>query len=233
MNRGLWIVAVLAALAFAASFYVFHIDYDRLPEKIPTHWDIRGEVDKYTLKQDAWLHFYAVPGLLAFWVFVTWLLPRISPEQFSLDAFKSTYNYLMVLVAVLFAYLHAVILWNALNPSFGFARPFCIGFFLMFALLGNVIGKTRKNFWVGVRTPWTLADDRVWYQTHRLAGWLWVICGVAGILLSLGNNAMLVTAFCIMIAAAVFPVFYSLYLYKSLQRQGKLTPTGNTTAPNP
>src|SRR5580693_3585216 len=102
MTRWVYVSIALAVVALGASVYIFNVDYDQLPEKIPTHWDIHGDVDKFTLKQDAWLHFYAIPGLLFFWVFVTWVLPKASPVQFSVDAFMGTYGYLMALVSCLF-----------------------------------------------------------------------------------------------------------------------------------
>ncbi len=222
MTRWVYVSLVLAVLALGASVYIFQFDYDQLPEKIPTHWNIRGEVDIYTLKQDARLHFYALPGLLFFWVFVTWVLPKISPKQFSVDSFMGIYGYLMALASGLLAYIHGVILWSMLHPATGFTKPFSIGFFLFFALLGNVLGKTRKNFWMGVRTPWTLADDRVWNQTHRLAGWIFVVYGVLGAILALVTDLSPLILICGLPVAALYPVLYSLYLYKRLQREGKL-----------
>ena len=187
-----------------------------MPEKIPTHWDIHGEVDAYTPKEGAWAYFYLMPAGLFVWVAITWVLPKISPEQFSVDSFMDTYGYLMALVSCLFAYMHGVLLWIALHPASGFTTPFSIGFFLMFALLGNVLGKTRKNFWIGVRTPWTLADDRVWNQTHRLTGWLFVAYGVLGILLALATSLPLLILLGGLPIVVLYPVGYSLYLYRKL-----------------
>ena len=77
MTRWLYVTIALAILCLAASFYVYNLNYDRLPEKIPTHWNIRGEPDQFTPKQDAWVYIYLTPGLLVLWIFITWLLPRI------------------------------------------------------------------------------------------------------------------------------------------------------------
>ena len=71
------------------------------------------------------------------------------------------------------------------------------GMFLFFALLGNVMGKVRKNFYIGIRVPWTLASDRVWNDTHRLAAWLMVGGGILGFLLViLGAADRLVASAC-------------------------------------
>ncbi|CAN5435461.1 SdpI family protein [soil metagenome] len=216
MTRWLFVPIALAILTLGVSFYVYHVQYDQLPEKIPTHWGINGEPDKFTLKQDAWFHFYAMPALLVVWVFVTWVLPRISPDQFSVDTFASTYGYLMALVACLFAFMHGVIVWTTLHPTAGFLRPFSVGFFIFFALLGNVLGKTRKNFWIGIRTPWTLADERVWNQTHRQAGWIFVIYGVFGAGLSLMTDISPLIPMGGFILVVIYTVAYSFVLYRRL-----------------
>jgi uncharacterized membrane protein len=98
--------------------------------------------------------------------------------------------------------------------------------------MGNVLGKVRRNFYVGVRTPWTLASDAVWEGTHRLAAWLFVVAGVGGfVLMMLGVPFWY--CFGAAIALILLPVPYSLYLYKRLEREGKLhlepvgAPAGN------
>jgi uncharacterized membrane protein len=91
--------------------------------------------------------------------------------------------------------------------------------------MGNVLGKVRRNFWVGVRTPWTLASERVWNDTHRLAARLFVVAAVAGlaiVVLPISLPAMSITVFILIIVSAVLPVFYSLAHYKWLERRGEI-----------
>ena len=178
MTRWVYVNIVLAVLALAASAYVFNLQYDQLPEKIPSHWDIRGEVDAYTPKEDAWAYFYLMPAFLFVWVAVTWVLPKISPKQFSVDSFMGTYGYLMApgILQLFSAYLHGVLLWLALHPAVGFTRPFSIGIFLLFALLGNVLGKTRRNFWMGV---------------HALRPWQTTASGTRRIVLQAGSSSLM------------------------------------------
>jgi uncharacterized membrane protein len=87
--------------------------------------------------------------------------------------------------------------------------------------MGNVMGKVRRNFWVGIRTPWTLASERVWNATHRFAGKAMVLVGVAGLIVGLGSE--LYWAWLAMILAGLLsPVLYSLIYYKRLERRGQL-----------
>src|SRR5262249_58530216 len=92
-------------------------------------------------------------------------------------------------VTALFAYMQGVLLYTVYQSAHGGApvdlgRGFMAGLFLFFALIGNVMGKVRKNFYIGVRVPWTLASDRVWNDTHRLAAWVMVAAGVIGFLMT-------------------------------------------------
>jgi uncharacterized membrane protein len=95
------------------------------------------------------------------------------------------------------------------------------GIFPFFALLGNQLGKVRRNFWMGVRTPWTLASEAVWTQTHRVAAWVFVAVGIIGFIAAIADVS-LVFCFGLLMAAALIPVVYSLILYKRLEREGKL-----------
>jgi uncharacterized membrane protein len=155
------------------------------------------------------------------------LLPALSPRHFEVDRFRSTYLYLMVLMTALFFYMNAVILmatWQSVREgpkTFDIGRALIAGIFLFFALMGNVMGKVRKNFYIGIRVPWTLASDRVWNDTHRLAAWLMVAVGALGFLLIVAGVHPLV-ALGLLIGSMLVPVFYSFVHYKTLERRGLL-----------
>ncbi|MDX1444523.1 MAG: SdpI family protein, partial [Gammaproteobacteria bacterium] len=86
----------------------------------------------------------------------------------------------------------------------------------LFIVLGNFLGKTRKNFFIGIRTPWTLASDEVWIRTHRLAGWLFVAVGILFIgAAPFGASHVVIISGAVI--AALVPTFYSLWLYKRLE----------------
>ena len=92
---------------------------------------------------------------------------------------------------------------------------------VLFFVIGNFMSKIRPNWFCGVRTPWTLADENVWIQTHRLAAWVFVIVGLAG-LVAVMVNVSPVICFVILMAGALLPAVYSLVLYKRLQREGRV-----------
>jgi uncharacterized membrane protein len=109
----------------------------------------------------------------------------------------------------------------ALGRAASADRAILGGVCLLFALLGNVMGKVRRNFFIGVRTPWALANERVWNATHRFAAKTFVLGGVIGFALTaVGVKGWL--PFAVLMAGALIPVGYSLLVYKQLERRGEL-----------
>ncbi len=215
-----FLVCALLALACCAAFW---LAYPHLPARIPAHWNFQGVVDRYGSPMELlWVGPGMMLGMLALFV----LLPWLSPQRFRMDSFLPTYLYLMLVVVALFGYLFAALLWIALGGALDLARALLGGVAVMLVLMGNVLGKVRRNFFMGVRTPWTLASERVWHATHRMAAKTMVAGGVLSLALVLaGAAAWSVTlAFTL---AALLPVPYSLFLYKQLERRGELDSHGN------
>jgi uncharacterized membrane protein len=222
MTRWGYLSFALVLAAFAGAAYA-HAHADQIPgDRIPIHWNIRGEPDGWVGKDRPFLAFYLLPtataGIVALGLFV---LPWLSPRNFAVEGFRATYDYVFFLVTALFVYLQAVILGSELGGGHLHDRWLIGGFFLFFALIGNVLGKVRRNFWMGIRTPWTLADPHVWDRTHRVGAWTFVAVGLAGFV---GVLLGVPPAWCfgLLIAGALAPVVYSLVLYKRLEREGKL-----------
>ncbi len=221
MSRWGYLALGLVLAGFALAGYA-HSQADRLPERIPIHWNIRGEPDGWATKDQPFMTFYLMPtamgGIVLMGLFV---LPWVSPRNFAVEGFRSTYDYVFFLVSALFLYLEGVILWSEMDGGPLEPRWLIGGIFLFFALLGNVLGKVRSNFWMGIRTPWTLASERVWNQTHRVGAWTFVAVGVVGFVAALAG-VPLVVCFVFLMVGALSPVLYSLVLYKRLEREGKL-----------
>jgi uncharacterized membrane protein len=211
-----WAIGVAAAL-IAAAWVGSAVIYPALPDRVPTHWNIRGEVDAYGPKTVPTLLMPAImTGLLALFCALPWL----SPAKFQVDTFPRTYSLIVVLTIGLQTYLHAAILAATMHPKMDVGRWLLGGLFLFFALMGNLMGKVRRNFWMGVRVPWTLASERVWNDTHRVTAWLYVGAGLIGCVLCLLGWVLIATG--LLLVAAFAPIGYSLWRYKSLERAGLL-----------
>jgi len=210
---------VLAVGAVAVTLFL----YPQMPEKIPTHWNIKGEIDGYGEKGGA---AFLVPGILVGLLALFAAIPWLSPKQFAIDTFRSTYWFIVLVVIGAMVFIHGLTMWAALaGRPVDITRPLLAGLLVMFGLMGNVMGKVRRNFYVGIRTPWTLASERVWNDTHRL-GARWgvaaAVLGLVALLLPLSVPAQVVTTIVLILVAALGPAVYSLILYKRLERAGTL-----------
>ena len=222
MKRWFTLSVVLTALTFAGTLYVWSDAAALLPDPVPVHWDAHGQPNGFVPRDRVLPWLLITPGLMAGMLVLLAALPWLSPRQFGIDRFRATYDYIVFLVTALFAYIQAGILMASLkNPPVNSLTWFMGGLFLFFALLGNVMGKVRRNFYVGIRTPWTLASETVWNQTHRVAAWLFVAGGLLGFAAVMAGVPFW-WCFLVLLVVALAPVLYSLLLYKRLEREGKL-----------
>jgi len=215
MNRKYYVTGVLL---IAATIVATAIVYSRLPNMVPVHWDFKGQANGYSPK---WELFLMLPGIMAGIMVLFRFMPWLSPQRWEVDSFRSTYLYIMLVVLGMMTCLQIVTLWAGLGTQINAGRIVLGLVSLLFALLGNVLGKVRRNFYIGVRTPWTLANERVWNATHRLAAQTFVLSGLVGLVMTaagLDNRA----ALAVLITGALIPVLYSLILYKQLERAGQL-----------
>lgn len=215
MTRTHWIAG--CALTFLA-FGITATVYPSLPERIPTHWNIEGKVDAWGNKQ--WAAFL-MPGVMLALLGLFRAIPWLSPRHFEVDTFRATYAFIIMLCMAFFLYVHVLTLLPPLGYTVKVDKALIGGMMLFFMLLGNVLGKVQRNFFVGVRTPWTLASERVWTETHRLAARVFVATGALGLLMVLINLPFYLPLI-LFFAAAMLIVGYSLVRYKQLQRRGEL-----------
>lgn len=161
------LMVATAALASAVA-------YSRLPEQVATHWNIRGEPDRYGGPMEALLVIPIV--MLAVWGLLR-VLPKIDPFRDNYAKFAGTYELVIDLVLGMMLVMHIAVLLGAGGAPQTVASVVRAGMGVMFIMLGNILPRTRQNWFVGVRTPWTLSNPRVWERTHRVAGYGFVALG--------------------------------------------------------
>jgi uncharacterized membrane protein len=213
MRRYLLISLGLVAAAFAASA----LCYSRLPERIPIHWNIHGEVDRFG---DRWTVFL-MPCFMLLMMGVIALLPWASLRTEDIDVNRPVYGRLMVILVALFAFIQAIILYGAFGGDSS-SRLLIAGLCVFFGLIANLLGKIDRNCLIGVRTPWTIASERVWIETHRLAAWLGVAAAAIGFVLALLPFAPPWIAFIVVMAGFLYPVVHSFIAFRKYARQGAL-----------
>ncbi|MGI8619404.1 MAG: SdpI family protein [Gemmatimonadaceae bacterium] len=178
-----WIPPLVIAVAFLASAVV----YQDLPDRMPTHWNMSGEVDGWT--SQPWGAFL-IPIMLLVGLAIFHLIPSIDPRRGNYAKFKGTYEILIIAIMVFMLGVHLVILAAALGNDVSVARVMPLGVGILFMVIGNLLPRTRPNWFIGVRTPWTLSSDRVWERTHRFAGRLFVAAGALILLVGIVAPAM-------------------------------------------
>ena len=187
--------------------------YPDLPDQIPTHWNIEGEVDDYTAKPWG----VAIMPLAAILVFVVMrLIPVISPKGFRTDSFMDVVNVFTVVIVGFMSGVAILVLLEANGQDVRINEMIFAGVGLMFVVLGNYMGKVRKNFFIGIRTPWTLASDEVWSRTHRLGGKVFVLIGIFMMLNSFVRFPVQWLIASIVVVALV-PVIYSYVIYRRIE----------------
>lgn len=210
-----FVLVCLAALLLVLGMIM--VVYPELPARVPLHWNAAGEVDGWGERHMVLIDSAFLLGLGALWL----VLPGVSPRRFAVEGFEATWWFSGMVMVGLLAYLQCIHLWAAWKPGFPMDRAIVGGLGMFFVLTGNVMGKVRRNFWLGIRTPWTLANERVWYATHRLAARTMVAGGLLALAAALAAlpGLFAVTA---LIGAALVPVVFSLVYYKRLERAGTL-----------
>jgi len=165
-------ITILLLLAFwgiCASFY------PDLPEQVPTHWNIQGEVDDYSHKAVATLVMPLLP--LAIYVLMT-VVPKIDPKRQNYGKFGPSYEKIRTIIVTIMVGITVLPLLSALGYDIKVDLLVRIFIPLLFIALGNYMGKIKHNYFVGIKVPWTLASAEVWNKTHRLGGKLMVVGGI-------------------------------------------------------
>lgn len=204
----------LNALALALILLMFAIAawlYPALPDPVPTHWNAVGEVDGWTAKP--W-GVYLLPLITLGLLPLLLLLPVISPKGFRLDAARQVYDIVVFTVVAFMLLVELFSFRAALGHGGDFTRAMPIILGLLFIVLGNYLPRFPRNFFVGIRTPWTLASESVWRRTHRLGGRLFMAAGFLALGAGLLGLPIALWVGAIVLAVLV-PALYSLIVYRT------------------
>ncbi|XOV92711.1 MAG: SdpI family protein [Bacteroidota bacterium] len=192
------------------------IIWNQLPEQVPMHWNINGEIDRYGNKVELFL----IAILLPFVTYAIFLVaPKIDPKKKlggmgnKLNKLKTILTLFMSLIAIYL--IHSVKIQSLTNPSYVIMS---IG--VLYILFGNYSKTLKPNYFIGIRTPWTLENEKVWQATHKLSGLIWFIGGVIVVITSLIFEGRLNLIIFLIVTAviALVPILYSYFEYKKQQK---------------
>jgi uncharacterized membrane protein len=189
--------------------------WNELPKEVPMHWNASGEIDRWGDKSELLLMIFMLTGIT---YFIFLVIPYIDPKQ-KLQNMGNKLNIIRTILTIFMSTLAVYILYNtqqkSSNPGFVFA---IIG--LLFAFLGNYFKTIKPNYFIGIKTPWTLENEEVWKKTHLMGGKLWFVGGLLmAMTFVLPNKIQFYTFMGITAVISIVPIVYSYLEFKKTKNQ--------------
>ncbi|NOX85769.1 MAG: DUF1648 domain-containing protein [Chlorobi bacterium] len=205
----------IVAIPFAYLAYI----WNELPGKVPVHWNINGEVDRYGNKAELIL----IPVILPLLIYLIFLVvPKIDPKN-KIGKMGKKYQNIKTLLTVLMSILATFLIYTAKNQSLTNPNYVVLLLGVLYIILGNYFKTIKPNYFIGIRTPWTLESETVWKDTHKLGGKLWFgggfIVVISSLLLSKEADFklfMIITGI-----IAIIPVVYSYFRFRKLEKSAR------------
>ena len=205
----------IALLPFVYLAYI----WNRLPEKVPMHWNVSGEIDDYGNKNELLFMLLLVVGL-PYLIFL--VIPHIDPKQ-KLQNMGNKLNNLRFVLSLFMSALAIFILYSVQQKTSNTGLIFAI-VGLLFAFLGNYFKTLKPNYFIGIRTPWTLENEEVWKKTHLLGGKMWFIGGLLmAITFVLPEPVNIYIFLSITAIITIIPIIYSYLEFKKMKDQQQVT----------
>ena len=214
INKKMEALNIVLLIAMAILSFYF---YRRFPAQVATHFDVSGQPDGYSGKTFAAFFF---PLVFVGIYLLMLLLPFADPQRKRYQEFGQVYQLVRLSINVFFFGVYLLVGLNGIGYAvpIGLIMPAGVG--LLFIILGNVLPKVKRNWFVGIRTPWTLSSETVWYQTHRLSGKLFVASGLLLILsIWLPKNWQMPLLFTIIAAILILTTGYSWWLWRQAEKK--------------
>ncbi|MGO4822632.1 MULTISPECIES: SdpI family protein [unclassified Flavobacterium] len=200
-----------------APFVYLSIIWDTLPEKIPTHWNYKGEIDKWGDKYSLIILLFLLPVLSYVLMLV---IPKIDPKK-KMEQMRGKYYQLKFILVLFMSTLAFVILYLTQKESTSSPNLIYILIGILFIALGNYFKVIQPNYFIGIKTPWTLENKEVWKLTHTLAGKLWILGGLIIVIGSLviANSVFIYVFGGVVAIISLVPIVYSYLKFKELKKQ--------------
>ena len=211
-------IIILGIILFSFLFGIYL--YPQMPEKIASHWNVQGQVDGYMSK---FWGLFLMPLISAglFLLFIA--IPKIDPLKTNIEKFRKYYDGFITLVIIFLFYLYLLtIFWN-MGIRFDIIQLLAPAFGILFYYCGILTENAKRNWFIGIRTPWTLSNDAVWDKTHKIGGKLFKISGIVVLFGIFFRNYALFFILVPVILVAIYTIIYSYVEYqKELAKNSQL-----------
>jgi len=212
MKKSYLVIIVLILISFGLGAYFF----PQMPDKMASHWNIKGEADGYMSK--FWgLFLMPIISLGLFLLFL--LIPKIDPLKANIEKFRKYFDGFIVLIMVFLFYIYLLtIFWN-IGIRFNMVQLMTPALGILFYYCGILVENAKRNWFIGIRTPWTLSSEAVWNRTHKIGGRLFKTAGIIAFLGIVFPKYAILFVIIPVISAAVYTIIYSYFEY---QKQARL-----------
>ncbi|MDD5163396.1 MAG: SdpI family protein [Candidatus ainarchaeum sp.] len=219
MKKLLWAAIAVLVLMLAFSAYVYNL----LPETLISHWGLENNPNGF-MEKNLFFVFFICLTIAIFLLLV--FLPKTDPFKKNYEAFQKEYDLLVFFFVCFMFYIFVLTILVNLGYAVNIGLGFTFALAVLFYVIGLVLGKTKRNWFVGIRTPWSLSDDENWKKTHELGAKLFKLLAVLIIITwlfafffkSLEKYIFLIVLAEILILVFV-PFFYSYALFAEKQKR--------------
>lgn len=209
-----WYVVLLLLLPFAFSMYI----WDELPDQVPTHFNMQGEADDWGPK---WVNAIMFPAIGLGTYLLLVFLPIIDPKK-RIESRQKPIAAIRIITSMFMVFMYVFIMAESLGTDLNFSIYIQVGIGMLFLVLGNYMYSIKQNYFIGVRTPWTLENEEVWKRTHRLTAKVWTIGALIMIIapLTISNSMAYWSIFSVVVTILVLvPIIYSYVIFQQLDSQ--------------
>lgn len=212
MKKTTIIILAMILISFIIAIYF----YSSMPDQMASHWNSQGEVDSYMSK--FWgLFLMPLVSILIFLVFL--LIPKIDPLKKNIEKFRKYFDWFIVVIIAFLLYIYLLtIFWN-LDYRFNMTKMLMPALGILFYYAGILLNNSKRSWFIGVRTPWTLSSDIVWDKTNKLGGQLFKIIGIITVIAGLFVSKYLIWIILVPILTIVLYLFvYSYFEYQKVEK---------------
>mgnify|MGYP001610118197 CR=1 FL=1 len=203
-----YVAVLVIVFSFILSIYL----YPRLPEMIASHWDLNGNVNGYMNK---FWGVFMLPIVLTGILILFSLIPKIDPLRKNIEKFRKYFDRFILMIVFFMSYVYILtIAWN-LGYRFNMNLMMAPAIGALMFFIGGVLEKAERNWFIGIRNPWTLSSDKVWKKTHKIGGKLFKLFGVAMLIGLLFNNMMFWIVLIGAVGLSLFLFVYSYVIWKN------------------
>ena len=206
-------ITIISITLIAIAVIAGVVLWAQLPEQIASHWNVNDQVDGTMPKfWGVFLMPLITLGMMALFL----IIPNIDPLKANIAQFRETFNVFIVLIIAFMLYIHGLTLaWSLGFTNFKMSAAMLPFMGVLFIAIGFLMRKAKRNFFIGIRTPWTLSSDSVWDKTHQLGATLFMVSGALAIIGGLlGGMAAFWFLFVPLMGSTIFLVIYSYVLYQ-------------------